>query len=322
METELYHFFEDPQFDRCFFSGEIVKEEEKISVFPDWILERYQLRDKWMGMLNWNRVKYSELFLPCSDISAKKVTELEKSIADAFKTGYEAVKKLDEHLIFLWMSKIVLGILYHDIQYSIELGRKRARPYRLSPLLTKKFSLLHFMLQSLVKPVRWTAQPYSLLIKKLNYSKDIFNFRDETHNLNFSLGMNGFGLIACLQDMGFNMKYHEQLLQKIGDSPLHAIQFEELCARFVYSNYLVHQNKGWKIEIEDGLYVISPVDVDEKPVFNKWDDKMYASALQGYWEPWGLDPKDIYTFPDSPLSFLVNETTNEFIAPNEISLPT
>jgi len=44
--------------------------------------------------------------------------------------------------------------------------------------------------------------------------------------------------------------------------------------------------------------------------------------LQGYWEPWGLDPKDIYTFPDSPLSFLVNETTNEFIAPNEISLPT
>lgn len=322
MELELYDFFESPHGDRCFFSGDEVGEDEKISVFPRWIIDRYQLEDKFLVMLNWNRFKYGELFIPCSAEARQKVQQMEDTIERAFEAGYDQVKKLDEDLIFLWMTKISLGILYHDIRYSMELGRKRARPFKLSPLLTRKFSQLHYMLQSLVKPLRWTKKPYSMVLKKLNYSKDIFNLRDETHNLNFSLGMNGFGLIACLQDMGYNLRYHEKLLKKMDSHPLHAIQFEELCVKFVYSNFLLHQNKGWEVKKEEHEIVLSPVDPDEEPVFNQWDDKMYASALQGYWEPWGLDPKEVYSFPNSPMSFLIDETTNDFIRSEDIPLET
>lgn len=322
MTSELYDFFGAPHGDRCFFSGEEVGEDEKIPVFPQWIIDRYELKDKFLVMLNWNRFKYGELFIPCSANSLIQVGKMEDTVQHAFEGGYEEVKKLDEDLIFLWMAKITLGILYHDIRYSMELGRKRARQYKLSTLLTRKFSQLHFMLQSLVSPVRWTHKPYSMVLKKLNYSKDIFNFRDETHNLNFSLGMNGFGLVACLQDMGFNRQYHETLLKKMNGYPLHAIQFEELCVRFVYSNFLLHQNAGWTVKEENEEFVMSPVVADEKPVFNEWDDKMYASALQGYWEPWGLDPKEVYSFPNSPMSFLIDETTNNFIKSGDIPLQT
>jgi hypothetical protein len=322
MDQQLYSFFQNPHGDRCFFSGEEVLEDERIPVFPQWIIDRYQLKDKTIVMLNWNRFKYGDLFIPCSKRSFVKVDKMEKTIQNAFEGGYEEVLKLDKDIIFLWMTKITLGILYHDIRYSMELSRKRAKAYKLSALLTRKFTELHYMLQSLVRPVRWTVVPYSMVIKKLNYSKDIFNFRDETHNLNFSLGMNGFGILACLQDMGFNVRYNDELLKKMGNHPLHAIQFEELCVRFVYSNFLLRQNKGWNVREENGEFVMSPVDPDEKPVFNEWDDKMYASALQGYWEPWGLDPKQVYSFPDSPLSFLIDETTNNFIKSEDISLPT
>lgn len=323
MDDQLFHFFENPEFDKCFFSGELVSPGEKIPVFPEWLLDRYDLRDKYMGMLNWNRVKYGELFVPCSDKVKDKVLEVEKIIEDAFKDGYDKVKESDSDVIFIWMSKLLLTILYHDIERSIEISRKRRRPYKLSGLLTRKFSILHFMVQSLVRPVRWTVKPYSLLIKELNYSKDIFNFRDETNNLNFSLGMNGFGLVACLQDLGANMVYHTDLLEKIGDTPLHAIQFEELCARFAYSNYILRENSGWHVELnDDNIYEISPLDPDEKPVFGTWDDKMFGSTLLGYWEPWGLDPKDVYTFPEPPMSFLVDEGTNKFIHPEDIPLET
>lgn len=321
LQPELFDFFYNSNFDKCFFTGRNVSSSEHISVFPLWILERYQLSDKYMGMLNWNRVKYGELFLPCHPDAAEKIEELESKIRTAFESGYDAVKNLSPDDIFLWMSRLLLGILYHDIRYTEELGRKRNKPFELSPLLTRKYRDLHFMVQAIVAPVRWTERPYSLVIKKLQYSKDVFNFRDETKNQNFSLGMNGFGLVACLQDRLQNLNYHHTLLEKMGNATLHAIQFEELCARFIYSNYLLRQHNGWNTSFENGEWVMTPVDKTPSNEFATWDDKMYASVLEDYWKPWGIEPKDIYTFPDSPMSFLINENNNEFIKPEEIPLP-
>lgn len=321
MMNPLFDFFGNPVFDKCFFTGTPVSGNEKIPVFGAWLRQRYQLDDQWLGMLNWNRVKYSDLYIPCAPEAAAKVQELEYRIQTAFESGYEAVRKLDDDTIFLWMSKILLGVLFHDVRYSIELGNKRNKPYALSPLLTRKFTDLHYQLQSLVRPVRWTVKPYSLVRVPVSYSKDVFNFRDETNKLNFSLGMLDFGLIACLQDFGANNEYHKHLLQQIGDTPLHAIQFEELCARFIYSNYLLQDHAGWALSEHSEAFVLSPARDEEAPVFNAWDDSMYASVLPTYWGPWNIDPKDIYTFPDSPLSFLIDEATNTFIHPEKIELP-
>lgn len=320
-QPALFDFFSHPDFEKCFFTGLSVSKTDVISVFPAWVLERYQLADKYMGMLNWNRVKYGELFLPCHPQAAKKIEQLENRIRTAFENGYEAVKKLNPDDIFLWMSKLLLGILYHDISYTIEFGRKRNRPFDLSPLLKRKYCDLHYMMQAIVSPVRWVGKPYSLVIRQLNYSKDIFNFRDETKNQNFSLGMNGFGLVACLQDREQNLEYHHSLLEKMGNTTLHAIQFEELCARFIYSNYLLQEHNGWNTSYSNKEWVMNPVDAAPSGKFAAWDDKMYASVLEDYWKPWGIEPKDIYTFPDSPLSFLINENNNEFIRSEEISLP-
>lgn len=316
----LFDFFSSPDFDKCFFTGNPVSASDKISVFPEWVLDRYQLRDKYMGMLNWNRVKYGELFLPCYPLAVDKLNSLENQVREAFEAGFESVIQLDPDVIFLWMSKLLLGILYQDIHYSIALGQKRNKPFVISPLLTRKYRDLHFMVQAIVNPVSWTDKPYSLVIKKLNYSKDVFNFRDEARNQNFSLALNGFGLVACLQDRGLNEIFHKVLLEKMGSVPLHAIQFEELCARFIYSNYLLRQQSEWNTREGAEGFVMEPA---APPAFEfaAWDDRMYASVLEDYWKPWGIEPRDIYTFPDSPMSFLINENTNTFIKPDEIPLP-
>ena len=316
----LCDFFSKHDFTKCFFTGRDVKENEETTVFPEWVLDRYNMRDQYMGMLNWNRIKYGEITLRCHPDAKKKIDEFENTVKQAFEGGYDAVMQLPQDTIFLWMSKLLLGILYHDILYSLELGGRRHRPFRLSPLLTRKYRDLHFMMQAIVSPVKWTVRPYSIVVKKLNYSKDIFNFRDETKNQNFSLAMNGFGIIGCLQDRGVNLIYHKELLDKMGDTTLHAIQFEELCARFIYSNYLLKQNQGYHTEYKDGFFVMNPLDKEPVYDFGKWEDKMFASVLEDYFKPWGIEPKEIYTFPDTPLSFLINESTNNFIRPEEIKL--
>jgi hypothetical protein len=48
---------------------------------------------------------------------------------------------------------------------------------------------------------------------------------------------------------------------------------------------------------------------------------MFARVLEGYWEPWAFTKNEIITPPDSPISYLENDYTHEFIEPESIKLP-
>ena len=326
MIQELYKPFENFEFadEKCFLTGkEIDFSEEQISVFPEWIMDRYDLRDKTIVMLAENAVKYNDLKLPCSkNIITERIDPLETEIESAFISGYEAVKKLSPKILFQWMGKLVYGVLYNDIVFGIKQQSAKGKQFTLSPLLTKKISILHGMLQSLIIPMEFEQNPWSIEIVKLNYSKDIFNYKDETKNLNFSLGMNGFGIIACLQDNGENSRFHQGLIQQIGETPLHPIQFEELWSRFLYSNYLLVNPVDYHFYSSEDKIIVKPEPKanQPKPFFNKWDDKMFAQVLANYWKPWGLTMKDIITFPNPPISYLIDDYSNQFILPETIEL--
>jgi hypothetical protein len=225
------------------------------------------------------------------------------------------------------MGKLVYGVLYHDLNLEIKRSAKnlKLKEFKLSPLLKERFAKFHLMLQSLVVPMQFKGvKPWSIEVVKLKYSQDTFNYKDEPTNLNFSLGMNGFGIIACLQDNGAVGSKQHDILSKISDKILHPIQFEELCARFLYSNYLFKQRPQHIIEVKEEKVVIESLPIIEtpaEPAFGSWDEKMFAGVLADYWEPWGFTKNEIITPPDSPISFLENDYTHEFLEPDSIKLP-
>lgn len=327
MFPELYTLIDNFEFPelKCFLSGEDLNStEEKISVFPKWILDRYDLNDKTIVMLAENAVKYPDLKLPCSSkVYSQYIDPLEQEIEAAFTSGYEAVKELPHKTLFQWISKLVYGVLYNDIVFGIRQQTAKGKLFTLSPYMAKKISNLHQMLQSLIIPMEFEKDPWSIEVVKLNYSKDIFNYKDETKNLNFSLGMNGFGIIACLQDNGENALFHQDLIQQIGETALHPIQFEELWSRFLYSNYLLNNPADYIFTPSEDKIIVKPVFTENKSnsLFNKWDDKMFGQVLANYWKPWGLTMKDIITFPNPPISYLIDEYSNTFILPETIDLP-
>jgi hypothetical protein len=181
------------------------------------------------------------------------------------------------------------------------------------------------MLQSLLVPMEFKGvKPWSIAVVKVKYSQDVFNYKDEPTNLNFSLGMNGFGIIACLQDNGEIAEKEKEILFKIGDKILHPIQFEGLAARFLYSNYLLKNRGKTNIEVTDEKVIIESSEAEENsnlPLFGPWDDDMFAQVLAGYWEPWGFEKNTIFNFAGSPLTFLENDLTHQFIEPDSIELP-
>ncbi|MEO6893708.1 MAG: hypothetical protein ABI136_01670, partial [Ginsengibacter sp.] len=263
----------------------------------------------------------------CSEKVKNAFEQLDQEIKKAFENGFESVKNIPEEKLFLWMGKFVYGVLYHDITLERSRSKKRrnTKDFTLSPSLKHRFSKFHLMLQSLIVPMEFKGvKPWSLAIVKVKYSKDVFNYKDEPTNLNFSLGMNGFGIISSLQDNGAVAKKEKDILEKIGDNILHPIQFEELSARFLYSNYLLKNRGITNIEVEKDKVIIDslpPVETPSNPLFNHWDDDMFAQVLAGYWEPWGFEKKSIYNFTESPVSFLENELTHQFIKPESVELP-
>jgi hypothetical protein len=331
MSFSLFNPFETLHFERntCFLTGDdLPSDDSKISVFPDWILDRFSLREKRFKMLDQvTGIHYGELKLPCSDGVKTEFENLEAEIKNAFEGGYEEVKKIPQERLFLWMGKFVYGVLYNDLVLEIRRSTKRAdgKEFKLSDFLKQRFAKFHLMLQSLVVPMEFqSVKPWSIEIVKLKYSKDVFNYKDEPTNLNFSLGLNGFGIVACLQDNGIVGQKEKKLLEKIDGKTLHPIQFEELAARFLYSNYLLKNRGKTNIEVKEDKVIIRSSPAEETPsesLFAPWDDDMFAQVLAGYWEPWGFTKKDIINLPDSPISFLENDYTHEFVEPESIDLP-
>ncbi|MEO8794135.1 MAG: hypothetical protein ABI390_01645 [Daejeonella sp.] len=309
----------------CFLSGEEVNAEtEQITVFPQWLIDQFQLDQKAFKLLDDSRITYQDLKLPCATwVKETALNPLDAEIKQAIDTGYDALVKLPSLKLFQWISRIVYGIIYNEIRIGLEQQKSGGDQFLLAQGLMHKFGNLNLMMQSMIKPLEFEDKnPWCVEVVRVENSTETFNFRDEINTLTFSLGMNDFGIIACLQDNGTNAIYHEEILEKIKGNVLKPIQFEELIARFYYSNYLFNRLPEYNILPTDDMIYIESMPLrgmSNKPLFDNWQVKPYAQVLENFWKPWGLTLFEIIKDPENPLSFLEDENGNfkqEFVMPN------
>ena len=328
MAVQLYKPFEKLNFSKnfCFLSGDkLESSDEETTVFPLWLMKEYQLQDKPFKLLDESMARYGQMKLPCSQkVYDKHIEPLEKEVEKAFLSGYNAVKQLPELHLFQWIAKMVYGILFNEIRTGIIQQKEKNEEFVLSQSLIHKFSNLHLMLQSLNNPLVFEGNnPWSIRIVKLKSNQDLFNYRDEINTLTYSLGMKDFGIIACLQDNGTNAVYHKEILSKITEKSLHPAQFEELCARFFYSNYLFNRLPEYNImPTQEAVYFEAmPLrGMSNKPLFDFWQNKTYAQVLENFWKPWGILLFEILKDPENPLTYLL-DNNQELIPAESVDLP-
>src|SRR5690606_34540662 len=122
MATTLYNPFLDFQFDNqtCFLTGrQLQSGDERIQVFPVWMMRAFNLEEKPFKMLDESIVTYKQLQLPCSADTGLALAEIESKVAEAMYQGYASVKNLDELTLFHWIAKIVYGVVFNEIQAGI-----------------------------------------------------------------------------------------------------------------------------------------------------------------------------------------------------------
>lgn len=328
MAPKLYKPFETLNFSKqsCFLSGEkLHSTEEEASVFPLWLMQEYQLENKPFKLLDESMSTYKDMKLPCSNAVYEQAIEpLEEEIRTAFINGYDSVVQVPEIKLFQWIGKMVYGILFHEIRIGLMQQKAKNEEFILSQSLVHKFSNLHLMLQSLIMPIVFEGTlPWTIRIFKLNSKQDLFNYRDEINTLTFSLAMKDFGIIACLQDNGTNGVYHKDILQKIKDQALHPVQFEEICGRFFYSNYLFNRLPEYTVMPADEVLYIEAMPLrgmSSKPLFDIWQNKTYGQVLESFWKSWGLVLFEIIKNPEKPMSYLFDDEEH-FRSSDSIPLP-
>jgi hypothetical protein len=326
MSLNLFNPFKDLIFEDqfCFLTGDLAT--EKMSVFPEWLMEHFNFGMDRIEMMDKSKsYNYSDLLLPCSPRVKNAFEELEKKIQKAYQKGFEGMKALEEELLFLWTGRMVYGMLYHEMRYESNRMLKFQENFNLSSSLRERFGFFHLMMQSIVEPISFVGQkPWSIAVFPLKYSADIFSYRDDTVNLLFQFGVNGFGFIACLQDNGSIGQNQKDILKKMEGHVLHPIQFEELFARFHYSDYILQYKPEFTIENHNNEITLEAIPIsanENRPVFGFWDEEIFAQLLTNYWSVYGIQREDILQFQKPPLSFLEKPYTKDFIVPEEIDLP-
>lgn len=317
MANRLYNPFLDFHFDNktCFLSGKALNsEDEKIQVFPQWMMRSFDLEDKPFKMLDESMVTYKQLQLPCSTSVSDLFEALEKKVEDAVGLGYSAVKNLDQLTLFQWVSKILYGVVFNEIQVGIRQAFISGEQLNFSQALVQKFKNLHFMLQSLIVPMEFEQKnPFTIAVFPVDSSDETFMYRDEINTLIFSLRMKDFAIIATLQDNGVHEIYHEDVLKMVDGKILHPIQFEEICARYFYSAYLFNRLPEYSfMDVGEKVYV-EPMPLNDwtlKPIFDQWTVKTYGQVLESFWKPWGFVLFEIIKDPDHPMSFILDDQHN------------
>lgn len=323
MSQMLFNPFQDLIFDEhfCFLTGVLTNEE--MTVFPEWLMAHFKFGEERVEMMDKAKsYHYHDLKLPCSPKVKQAFDDLDGKIQKAYEKGYEGMAALDQELLFQWTGRMVYGLLYYEMCYERDVLLRKGEEFQLSPMLRKRFSEFHLMLQSIIEPISFVGKkPWSIVVFPLKYSADIFSYRDDAINLMFSFGVNGFGFVACLQDSGVIGENQTEVLEKMKGHVLHPVQFEELYARFHYTDYILQFTPQFNIQNHDDGISIEVDESTKPPQFGFWDENVYAQLLSNYWQVYGIETDDILRPQKPRLSFLENPYTQDFVDPESISLP-
>src|SRR5580658_5824986 len=136
MPEQIYLPFDAFNFSNrnCFLTGQpLSTSEEKIQVFPQWLMSRYKLQDQPFKLLDESMATYKDLKVPCTaHVNETFLEPLGAEIAAAFDIGYEAVKNLDELKLFQWAGKLLYGIIFNEVQSGIKLQHSKGEEFNIS----------------------------------------------------------------------------------------------------------------------------------------------------------------------------------------------
>lgn len=269
----------------CFLCGRRLGSRSRTEehVIPKWVQKRFELWNTRLTLLNGTTIPYHQLTVPCClNCNGTFLNQIEEKVSLAVSDGYEAVAALDRHVLFLWLGKIFYGLLYRQLFLLRARGRFKKATIT-TPKMLRSFETHHAFLQSARCSLEFADfVPASVLVFETQVCqrpRHQWNLVDNTFGLFISVRMGSVGLVATLQDCGYQQHFAGYFDQFRG-APLHPIQFEEVAAMISTKNLLHAPSPSFLFEhiVGDAKVTVRLRSIDEAHA-RDWDPRVYAEVL-------------------------------------------
>lgn len=277
-------------------------------VFPKWLLHHCSIWKHNINLLNGTSIPYRQLTIPaCKPCNSQHLARVEQGIRSASMRGPSGLARISQKRLFLWLGKILYGLLYKEGLLLSDRSNPKAGPI-LAPDDLQTFRMHHWFLQAARLPLRFVqffpASIFVFRLKSPTNSSERFWFRDAPGALALCMRIDNIGILASLQDGGAQRSLHGDYLNRIRRMTLDTLQFGEVTAQFFYKASLFNRTPKYLIlENARTLDVVQmPLQgMSSKPVFDEWDQRAYAAVLADFTgAPFSL----IYRPPDRVMTWL------------------
>jgi hypothetical protein len=256
-------------------------------VVPRWIQRRYNLWDQKLGLLNQTELPYRQLTVPCCvDCNSYHLKPLEDSLHQTVDKGLSAVAALGKKLLFLWLGKLLFGILYKELLLFLDRSDNQSGTI-VTPQELRAYDMHRLLLQEVRGVVRFNeSHPGSIFVfsmQPLTDRSQEWDLCDFPERLFIACRVGRVAILGVLGDGGAQQSM-EPIYEPFMQMDLHPIQFRELCAHFAYRSTLATRHPAYAIHSRPPHEVIQlPLGgFSAKPLFDEWDWTTYFKFLSFY----------------------------------------
>lgn len=345
LSKELFDIFDGHPFDgdHCFLCGAhltlINRTEEH--VFPRWLQDAFDLRDRTITLLNNTRIPYRNLVIPCcSECNGVHLSQLENRVRAAFLDESKSLDEIDDQELNAWLSKIYIGILWKELELSYDRRNPDAGRI-LPPEVMTNFRMVHLFMQSCRKKMRFsglhTPFPNSLLRVecKVDSRCDRFDYLDSSEAHSVAIRLGNKGVLAIFDGGLHSTAFPDFANMQFDRRPLHPAQFKEIFAKLTYKSTLSLRVPFFTFiydEVTDihdvclaafddehmlatvilvaagdeiSLVPVLPDSALDGPAYSEWSQEEYARVLSIYS---GVPFEQLFVLPDLVVTVLRDDS--------------
>jgi hypothetical protein len=295
----------------CFLCGVklVVSNRTEEHIFPKWLQHKYSLWEKKLILLNETTIAYKDLRIPCcKSCNNELLSEIELKVQYAFNQGYEEIVKTEPTLLYRWISKIFLGIIYKELFLFYD-RRDEALGTILDPEFLKRYSLLHFWILSLRNNLGNPFVPGSIFIFKSQVPDEIqeqYHFLDDSLNGVVSIRIGQCLIVVDFLENGLHKEMLGHAYEKYSSVALHPFQCLELIGHIIYNakRLCLETDVEFRRDDEKVMQLITwqPI-LENGALFSEWIQEDFAMVLS---EITKIPFKQLY-FDGKVRSFLKDE---------------
>ena len=253
---------------RCFLCGDEVdgSNTTREHVFPQWLLNKFDLWNEPLTLLNGTAIQYRQLTIPCcAPCNNEHLSALENRVKAALSDGIDGIARLEQPDLYLWMVKIYYGLLFRNLTLPAD-RRSPASGNIVHREDLGRFRFLHLMLQG-VRGVEVRMQnagtPGSCLIvpaqtSTLGHASLNWDYFDVPHVPFLAVRIGPLAIFAGMEDFGAMAHFaaqtkHFDAARRI---ELHPGQFQELSSLCAAIAMWVSDRRDYAVDTTSSLNLI------------------------------------------------------------------